>query len=451
MMNGILNKIKPVLLITAVWTLGNPAEAGSLLDLYHKALESNPTLLTRKYTIDQSQAREDQAFSGLLPQVSANGSYSLNSFKNEGDFAALNPDANSRQNYDGLRGTVQARQALFDLPAYLRYEGAEAATRQSKEEFEAYQMELGGELIDRYLQTLEAIDQITYLADEMESVSTQVKRLQHLYKKQMTKVTDLYEVEAYYQSLQTQNIEAENQKAIALEKLRQIAGILPEQVSLLAVDSFPPKPTDVDSWISDAVTSNLNLLALKAGIESAEKNLSGAKAGHLPQLALIMSHTYSDQGFDNRSQPPYNVSSANLQLNIPLFEGGGTEAAAREAAARLLIVKQEHERVRRQVELETRTSFLNAIASHSKIDSTAEEVKFQKKANEAQKKGYELGASTIIDVLDSQRRASQAQLDHLKARYDYIRNLIALKIWSGGLSIDKIEEIDVWFTRYSPD
>jgi outer membrane protein TolC len=43
-------------------------------------------------------------------------------------------------------------------------------------------------------------------------------------------------------------------------------------------------------------------------------------------------------------------------------------------------------------------------------------------------------------VLDSQRRASQAQLDNLKARYDYIRNLIALKIWSGGLSIDKTEE-----------
>lgn len=53
--------------------------------------------------------------------------------------------------------------------------------------------------------------------------------------------------------------------------------------------------------------------------------------------------------------------------------------------------------------------FLNAIASHSKIGSTSEEVKFQKKANEAQKKDYELGASTVIDVLDSHRRTGHRQ------------------------------------------
>jgi len=441
-MNDLLNNIKQVLLITAIGAMGCPVEAGALLDLYQQTLDSNPSLMSRKYTIDQSEARQDQAFSRLLPQVSANGSYSGNSFKNDGV---------PTENYDGLRGTVQARQALLDAPSYLRYLGSEAATRQSQEEYEAFQMELGGELVDRYLKTLEAIDKITYLTDEMESVKTQLKRLQHLYKKQMTKVTDLYEVEAYFQSLQTQTIEADNEKAISMEKLREISGSLPAQIALLSVDAFPPMPTDVDTWIADAVSSNLNLLALKSGIESAEKNLSGAKAEHLPQLALLLSHTYSDQGFDNRFQPPYNVSSATLQVNIPLYEGGRVDATVREAVARLMIAKQEHERIRREIELETRTSFLNAIASHSKIDSTAEEVKFQKKANEAQKKGYELGASTIIDVLDSQRRASQAQLDHLKARYDYIRNLIALKIWSGGLSIDKIEEIDVWFTRYSPD
>ncbi|WP_407942116.1 TolC family protein [Methylicorpusculum oleiharenae] len=60
----------------------------------------------------------------------------------------------------------------------------------------------------------------------------------------------------------------------------------------------------------------------KSGIEAAEKNLSGATAKHLPQLALLLSHTYSDQGYDNRFQPPYNVSSANLQVNISLNEGG---------------------------------------------------------------------------------------------------------------------------------
>ncbi|MCD2450867.1 hypothetical protein GO003_010735 [Methylicorpusculum oleiharenae] len=60
------------------------------------------------------------------------------------------------------------------------------------------------------------------------------------------------------------------------------------------------------------------------------------------------------------------------------------DATVKETVARLMIAKQENERIRRKIEFETRTSFLNVIASHSK-----------------------LGAATIIDVPDSHRRASQ--------------------------------------------
>jgi outer membrane protein TolC len=140
MIIAILNKIKQVLLITSVGAMGSPVEAGALLDLYQQTLDSNPSLLSRKYTIDQAEARQDQAFSRLLPQVSATGSYSGNSFKNDGF---------PTENYDGLRGTVQARQALLDAPSYLRYLGSEAATHQSQEEYEAFQMELGGDTHQR--------------------------------------------------------------------------------------------------------------------------------------------------------------------------------------------------------------------------------------------------------------------------------------------------------------
>jgi outer membrane protein len=422
------------------------SHAGVLLDLYQQALNNNPTLLGRQYAVDQAKAREDQAFSRLLPQVSANGGYSLNRFDSH---SPLNLSNEPVRYYDGLRGTIQARQALFDLPSYLRYLGAEAATRQSEDEHEAYRMELAGELVDRYLLTLEAVDKISYLKQEKNSVETQVKRLNEMYKRQMALVTDLYQVEAYNQELNTQIIEADNQKAIALEGLREISGTLPGSLDVLTILAFPNAPTQVEHWIADAVSSNPNLSALKAALEAADQIIASSKAEHLPQLSLQLTETYSDQSYDNRQSPPYDVGSVNMLVNVPIYEGGRVDASVREAVARRQIALQEYEKVRRQIERETRTSFLNATAGYARIDSTQRELEAQQKTQQAQQKGYELGVATIVDLLESRRDVFKAQIQHQQAVYEYARSLIMLRVWSGGLNLENIEEIDHWFSADS--
>ena len=432
-----INKKRPAQLLAILICLTPlSANAGLLLDLYLESLNSNPTLLGRTYAIDQAKAQEDQALSRLLPQISANGTYSYNRF---------NSDSAGTRNYDGLRGSIQARQALFDLPSFLRYQGAKAATQQSKEELNAYRMQLAGEVLDRYLQVLEASDQITYLVSEKEATDHQIKRLRKMQQRQMAKITDVYEVEAYYQALNTLEIEAQNDKAVGLERLRETTGINLKTVAPLNKDQFLPVPENQEKWVQDAIENNPSLAALQYAIDSAEKQISSNKAEHLPQLALQLSETYSDQGYDNRQLPAYNVGTVGLQLSIPIYEGGRVYAATREATARYYMSKQQFIQVSRQVERETRTSFLNAEASHARIASTGQEVYAQNKAFEGQKKGYKLGVSTIVDVMETRRRLFRARIERLQARYDYIRNLIGLRIWAGGLSIANIEEIDTWF------
>lgn len=416
------------------------AAAGALLDLYRKALDNNPTLLSRQFQVEQAKATEDQAFSRLLPQVSATGIYSQNRFDSQGSPV---------RDYPGLRGTVQARQSLFDLASYLRYRGAEDATRQSEEQQDAYRMQLAGDLVDHYLLTLEAADKMVYLQEEKKAVEAQIKRLSEMLSRHMAKVTDLYSVEAYFQELDTQAIEAANEKAIAMETLREISGMVPETLQSLSIQAFPEAPINVEDWIKDAINSNPNLLALKAGLDAAENIISASKAEHLPQLALQVVETYSDQSYDNRVSPPYNVSSVNLQLNVPIYEGGRVDAAVREAVAKRQINLQEYERIRRQIERETRNAYLNASANYAKIKSTQKHLDAEKKAQNAKQQSYEYGVSTIVDVLESIRDVFKAQTEHQKACYDYARSLIMLHVWSGGLNMQSIEDIDRWFTGQS--
>ena len=62
----------------------------------------------------------------------------------------------------------------------------------------------------------------------------------------------------------------------------------------------------------------------------------------------------------------------------------------------------------------------------------------------AQDRGYELGVATVINVLDARRRLLRSRVDQSKARYDYLRDLIGLKMRAGMLAEADVAEFNRW-------
>lgn len=416
-----------------------------LLQLYEQTLAANPILKGREYSIDQAKAQKDEALAKLLPQVMAVGNLSWNDFTQATAKTPLDPSGSVTNRYEGQRGVIQARQALFDLPSYLGWRSAGSVVLQSEQELEAVRMATTADLIDRYFTVLEASDEMNYVQGEKELTTGEMQRIRRMYERQLAMVTDLYEVEAYYQTLLTREIEVDNAKAVALEKLRETTGMPVPEVAPLARDRLPEVPGQVDEWVRDAIGRHPALLALQHAIDAAATAIAGARAQHLPQLALQMSETYADNvGFDNRPFPRYTSGNVGLQLNVPIFSGGGIEAAAREAVARYQTVQEKRTEKLREIERQTRTAYLNARTGWARVDSTAREVAFREKARDAQEKSYELGVATIVALLESKKNLLKARFENAGARYDYIRALVALRLWTGTLSQRDIEDINGW-------
>lgn len=430
-MRGVLLSVMLLGLAGTSWA----ARADSLIDFYRAALETNPAVRTRGYGIDQARAQMAQAKSKLLPQVVATGNYGWNNYDETG---------RPTQQYDGIRAGVQARQALFDLAAYFKLQSADFAVAESEKQQDAARMAVAGEVVDRYLAVLQADDEIEHLLVESTAVESQLDRLRFMRSRELVKVTDLYEVEAYQQGLKTRQIEARAARAVALEKLRETTGLLTEGVSALAREKFPEVPGDEAHWVDDAVHGNPNLVALQNAIQAAAKLIKSGYAEHAPQVALTSSWSYSDQGFDNRLVPKYNVGTVGVQVVVPIYEGGSTQATVNEAVARHGMALEQLEAARREVERDVRTSYLNAVTGHARIDSTNDEVRSLLKVLESQQKSYELGASTIVDVLIAQRALFKSRTEQYKARYDYIRALLDLRIRAGVLREEDIQELDGW-------
>jgi outer membrane protein len=417
----------------------------TLLQLYDLALTTNPVVESRKYSVMQAEAQKEQARSKLLPQVSAIGNVTWNEFTQEVPNRFTGQTVDITTQYQGLRGIVQARQALFDLSSYRAYEGAGLTVKQTEQDLDDARMGLATDLVDRYLEFLEATDEATYVQSELDVTTGETQRIRRMHERAMAKITDLYEVEAYYQTLKTRELEIDNSKAVALEKVREVVGVPVVDLARLTREDLPSVPGESDQWVANAVARHPAIQALQHAMDAAAKTIASQWANHLPQLSLQMAGIYAKNGgFDNRQLDPYTVGTLGVQLTVPLYSGGSVRAGEREALARFEMTKYQHMQKQREIERETRTAYLRAQTGYARMASTAREVEARVKARDGQQRGYELGAATIVALLEAKKNLLKSRFAHARARYDYIRSLVALRVWGGTLSRTDMEELNSW-------
>lgn len=408
--------------------------ATDLLSLYRAAVNDNPALKARRFGIDRARADVDQASSRLYPQLSLQSSVSRNEYA----------DTRSDDRYTGRRTSLQARQAIVDLPSYYRSESARYLLGQAEQEAVQARGELFAQITEQYFLALQAGDELMQLQMEKEAAIKQVERLRAMREREMAKVTDLTEAISWLQQINTREIDAANKGEAAHARLRELSG---KEIGLLAMMirmDFPEVPETVDYWVRTARDANPAVNARREALMASRRGVSAARAEHYPQLALSLQRSQSNLTYDNLVQRSYTVDSVALELRIPIYEGGRAVAGEASAMAQEAIDQEQLEGLLREVERDTRVVYASAQANRARIDSTNAEVDALTQTVRAQERGYELGVATVINVLDARRRLLRARVDQSKARYDYLRDLIGLKTRAGLLSEADVAEFNRW-------
>lgn len=189
---------------------------------------------------------------------------------------------------------------------------------------------------------------------------------------------------------------------------------------------------------------NLDLQASQFAVGAAEEQLRQRKAGHAPTLDAVADYQRGDNdgiGFVNSGQSglprysgPAEQSSIGLQLNIPLYSGGLTQAQVREGQQRLLQREHQRERLRRQVVQDTRNLHRAIHTDVAQIAARRQGILSSRSALEATELGYQLGSRNAVDVINAQRQLYARVRDYNNARYDYILDTLRLKRTAGTLS-----------------
>ncbi|MBJ7517759.1 MAG: TolC family protein, partial [Stenotrophomonas sp.] len=196
----------------------------------------------------------------------------------------------------------------------------------------------------------------------------------------------------------------------------------------------------------NAVTQNPALKAQELQVSASEASVQSARAGHLPTLALGASvgqgATWGDSTGAGGLSPDTRTNSVGLTLNVPIFSGGATQSAVRQALAQRDIAQDGYEQQKRALDRNTRNAYQTLVAGISEVEARRLAVVSAQSAYDASQVGLEVGTRTVLDVIQNQRILFSAQLDYANARYTFLQNRLLLSQAVGALDIAELQDIN---------
>ena len=130
-----------------------------------------------------------------------------------------------------------------------------------------------------------------------------------------------------------------------------------------------------------------------------------------------------------------------LELNVPIYSGGATSSKVKQAQYSYVMASQDLEQSFRSIDAQVNNGYNNVQASISSINAYKQAVVSSRSALDAAEASFEVGTRTVVDVLDATRNLYDSENQLANARYDYIINILQLKLSAGTLSEQDIADI----------
>jgi len=188
---------------------------------------------------------------------------------------------------------------------------------------------------------------------------------------------------------------------------------IPDSAYLLVVDVG-----DTAAIRTEAENNSPAVLAAQAQADAARANLKASKATWWPQLNL--SGRYAYNGNSGQDYTFFDSRSMTLALSYPLFNQFQRDQSIVTASTNYDAAVATASDARRQVDASLTARLAELDAARAQIDITATSLQAATEDLRVNQERYRVGAATIVDVLSSQEALSQAEVDVVQARYNYL-------------------------------
>jgi len=302
-------------------------------------------------------------------------------------------------------------------------------------------------LAENYFLVLERGDQLLTVQAEKAAMQRHLDLAEGKLKSGLGKRVDVEDARARSLNAVAKEFELQSRLADSQYALREVLGVIPQQLLVLRPDVplEKPQPDSSAQWIAMANERSLELQAMLLELDVAQQEIKVLKGGHYPTFELVVNALNTDtDGSVYGGGSEIETADVAVRMNLPLYSGGLTSSQVRQASQKRYSVLETLNDKRRMVERETQDAYNRIHTAIVQIGALEQSVKAQERLLQGRESGYRTGKNSMLNVLDAQNDLSQVRQALTKARYDYVLNTLKLKFAVGDLQPDDLALVNSW-------
>lgn len=420
-------------------------EPVSLSTAYQRALDYDARLQAAKADNAAQQEEIGKARSYFRPSVQASAKRGRNA--TESTTQGLFGPVDQEFFYNTKNYGISVRQPVFNAVSIARYSQSKAVAAKSDAVLKSEQSQMIIRTAEAYFNLLYAEDNVAFSRARLEAVKEQLEQAKKRYEAGFGTVTEINEAEAEHDMAKAEELEIQNALSRSRREMQTITGVYPDELHKLVPEKLVldiPGPRNVEEWIALSKENNQLVEAARQEIRIATKEVDKNRHAGIPTLDILAGRTWTESDNNYSIGSKYDTYSLAAQLTVPIYTGGHTSAAVRQAKAKRIVAHERFNLQERETLSNVRLYFDGLTAAIAQIRAYEQAVKSSEIALTGTRKGYSAGLRSNVDVLNAQEKLYLSRRNLAKSRYQFILSRMMLKDAAGMLSEQEVYEVNSW-------
>jgi outer membrane protein TolC len=399
-------------------TASSTAIAISIGDAIVRALAHNLGIRQSQSALDVARSDRVRALAELLPDI--HGTITETRRKNslEAFGFPLGPAFPRVVGpYNLFEARAYATQSLFDLTATNDARAESHRVTAAQLTYQSARETVVLVTANLYLQTLAANARADSARAQQETAQALYTQAQDLRQSGIVAGLDVVRAEVRLMGDRQRAIATANEYEKTKLQLARIMGLPRGQEYTLSRDlpSVPAPEMTLDEALQRAYRARPDYLAAQARVRAAEATRQSAMAEHLPTV-----HLNADYGAIGltlpTSLPTFSVAGS---VEVPIFQGGRTQAKVSEAEAELRARRAEAEDLDAEVYTDVRSAFLDVQATEAELAAATRGRELADQQLTQSRDRFASGVANNVEVVQAQEAVALAAERFIEAQYGY--------------------------------
>ncbi len=411
------------LLITALASIAGisfqlQAETLDLRDAIAQTIQSNPEVLTELREMDARERQVREALGAYYPTVDLLAGFGFQ----ERDPTSEQKVNGERNELDRSEAQINLRQLVFDGFSTTN----EYRNQQSRLESSTFRASSVGEdvalkVARSYFDVMKQED-IHVLTNQTLATHKDIyEKMKKRFDSGVGSRADLDQISSRYALAKTNAINQNANVIDAKTNFQRVVGRFPAQGELVNPGSYRKYlPASVDDAVAKAVESHPLLKSSGADIDAVNYRYEQTKSAFYPHFHFEVERDLNDNIDGVEGQ--VDDLKVMLRMRYNLFRGRSDEARTQQFAHLLEKSKEIRNNTHRQVEQETRLSWVAYEAIRDQLPALEDYARDAELTRDAYVQQFDLGRRTLLDLLNTENEMIAARESLVRANHDTLLN-----------------------------